>query len=418
MDMRTTATVTDSDARAYRNLYEQSVTEAAFVWLRRAVAVRQARHTLDDIAQLEQRIALALDALMTSIDLGWECCAQALALGEPGEQFTASVVAWRSQDNRHIQAAVETGLSNARSTAGLISALGWLRPELIGPWIPRFLQGKDMNHKYLGIAACSVRRENPGEALDLILARDDCRRHPLLYTRALRLAGELRRRDLMPAVQTAAGAPEPAVAFWANWSLLLLGQHAAVQNLRSPVFEPGPHRSRAIQTAFRVLPVAPAQEWISALAKDPANARAIIAATGVLGDPQAVRWLIAKMAEPPLARVAAESFTDITGIDLVKHRLHRDPPPARDETDIDVDIERDEHALPWPDADKVAALWHAQGGHFTAGRRYFLGRPITPEWLRQILAEGGMRHRQTAALELALGDPASPFLNTASKVTP
>ena len=405
---------------AYRGLYGQLVTQAAFTWWRRSLAIDQPHITLADILALEQRIAAPLNGLMTSVELGWESCEAALALGEPGEQFTATVVALRSHDVRHIQAVVESGLASKQVTTGLISAFGWLGPDIIAPWIIKFLNGKDLNHKYLGIAACSVRRADPGEKLNDILKREDCRQHTPLYARALRLVGELRRQDLMTALHAAAISPEPSIAFWANWSLILLGQHAAVKPLQSLVFNRGPHQARALQMAFRVLPIASAQEWISTLSQDPVNVRTVITATGVLGDPHAVNWLIGKMADPLLVRLAGEAFTNITGVDLVKYRLHKELHAGQSsispDGSVDTQVELEDDNLPLPDVDKVVTLWRHHGANFMVGRRYFLGKPITPEWLKNRITEGTMRQRHAAALELALIDPNSRLTNTRAKV--
>lgn len=408
------------NAAAYSGLYGQLVTQAAFTWWRRSLATEQPHITLADILALEQRIAASLNGLMTSAELGWESCEAAMALGEPGEQFTATVVALRSHDVRHIQAVVESGLKSEQVTTGLISAFGWLGSDIISPWIVKFLNGKDLNHKYLGIAACSVRRADPGEKLNEILKREDCRQHIPLYTRALRLVGELRRLDLMTALHAAAVSPEPSIAFWANWSLILLGQHAAIKPLQPLVCNRGPHQARALQMAFRVLPIGSAQEWISAMSQDPVNVRTVITATGVLGDPHAVNWLIGKMTDPLLARLAGEAFTNITGVDLVKYRLHQEPrvdqPPVSPDESIGAPLHQEDENLPLPDVDKVAALWRHHGSNFMVGRRYFLGKPITPEWLKSWITEGTMRQRHAAALELALIDPNSRLANTRAKV--
>ena len=406
---------------AYRDLFEQLAIEAAWAWLRRSMALDQPHYTLADIAGMEHHLAASLKGLTTSIDLGWECSEPALSLGEPGEQFTATVIALHTHDVRRIQTVVETGLNDPRATPGLISALGWLPGEIAQPWIERLLKGKDLNHKYLGVAACSIRREDPGELLTGILKRDDCRQHAKLHARALRLAGELRRRDLLPQLQTSLGATEPPFAFWANWSSILLDQRDLVKNLRPFVLKPGPYRARAIQLAFRVLPIEQGREWISALAKDPGSVRAVITAAGVLGDPHAVNWLINQMTDLEHARLAAEAFTLITGIDPDKSKWtpapQRIPVPSDNPDDNDIGLDEDQN-LPWPDTEKIATVWRNHGANFKAGQRYFLGKAITPEWLKHRIIEGNMRQRHAAALELALIDPPSRFINTRAKLTP
>lgn len=408
---------------AFRDLYEYGAIDSAFLWRLRSLAVNQPHYTVADLAQLERRLDAQLDALMSSLEIGWEICRSALERQQPGEVFTATVFAMRSRDIAKVRIAVESGVAQPRTFEGVVSALGWLPEGIAKPWVDRLLKGKDMKHKHLGIAAASVRREDPGELLTDILKRDDCRRYAPLYARALRLVGELRRLDLMPALQMNANSSEAAFAFWAIWSSILLGQHNLAQQLRPHALTPGEHQARAIQLAFRVLPVEQAREWISAMAKNPANQRAVVQATGVLGDPHAVNWLIDKIANPKLARLAGEALTFITGIDLEKHDLAAPPPsgvaaiPNDDPTDTFVGLDEDEH-LPWPDTDRLATLWRHHGRHFLVGRRYFLGKPPTPDWLKSVLADGTQRQRHAAALELALIDAQTHLLNTQARIIP
>ena len=92
------------------------------------------------------------------------------------------------------------------------------------------------------------------------------------------------------------------------------------------------------------------------------------------------------------------------------------PIPNDDVNDTQVGLDDDEN-LPWPDVEKVTALWRNHGANFRVGRRYFLGKPITPEWLKHKITEGTMRQRHAAALELALMDPPSRLVNTHARVT-
>lgn len=400
-------------AYAYRDLLERAASDAAFFWHLRSLAVDKSRHAAADLATLERRLDARLNLLLSSSELGWSICESALAAPEAGDIFVAAVVALRGNDMARIRTAVQLGLGSSGTAKGLISAFGWLPADIAQPWTARLLHGKDMNHKYLGVAACSVRRDDPGELLSDILNREDCRAHAPLYERALRLVGELHRQELLPVLHGAMGARESSSIFWAIWSAVLLGQRALAEDLRPFVLGPGPYRARAIQLAFRVLPAERGREWISALARDPAQARAAIAAAGVLGDPQAVRWLIDKMSDAATARLAGDAFAAITAIDLEEHRLIQSPPGDEvDDVDAGIDEDRD---LPWPDAEKVAAWWRHQGHRFAAGRRYLLGRPLSPEWLRHLLKDGAQRGRYAAALELALTEPGARLVNTRAR---
>ena len=406
----------------YRDIFEQFGTDAAFLWLLRAIAVEQPHNNAGDILALEKRIDAQLNGLMSSIDTGWAICEEGLNLQEAGEVFTAMVIAMRSHDPKRIQKAVEVGLSSNECSEGLISAMGWLPENIVSPWTQRFLNGKDMSHKLLGLATCSIRRQDPGEVLSQILQRDECKAHEQLYARALRLVGELRRQDCMPALQAALTDERDSIRFWSNWSAVLLGQHACLQQLKNFVLDPeSPYLNLALQLCFRVLSVEQGRVWISELAKEEKQTRAVIKATGILGDPHAVNWLIAKMAEPKLAKLAGEAFNFITGADLVKHELTTEQPTIHpmqenDELDEGVELDEDEN-LPYPDHKKVAMLWRSHGQRFIVGRRYFIGQEASTPWLKSVLNNGTQRQRHAASMELALHENNVQLPNTRARVT-
>ncbi len=297
--------------------------------------------------------------------------------------------------------------------------MGWLPDELANPWTERFLNGKEMAHKYLGLATCSVRRQNPGEHLMRILQRSDCQQHEKLYCRALRLIGELRRQDCMPAIHQAIHDDNENIRFWASWSAVLLGYRASAHHLQNFVFRTNPYQNQAIQLAFRALPVQQAQEWINKLSEDKDQTRAVIKATSALGDPHAINWLINTMQNPALAKLAGESFTLITGIDIKAHQLVLEAPDsivAIDDTDDDIIDQEDDENLPIPDAEKVAAIWSQQSPHYIIGQRYFMSQPMGAEHLKEILISGTQRQRHAAALELALSESDVPLPNTRAKI--
>ncbi len=407
--------------QSFYSIYEQYINEAAFLWILRSIAINEPHNNQHDILQLEQRINAQLNGLMTSMELGWKVCEESLELQEPGEVFASLIVAMRSHDFTKIKTVVDIGLMSHSATKGVVSALGWLSADIVNTWIERFLNGKDMQHKYLGVAACSVRRTDPGDALFAILKREDCIQDINLYSRALRLVGELRRQDCMPLINAAVNSDNNVNQFWANWSAILLGQHANVSYLKPYVFKSGALQDKAIQLAFRVLPVEQAREWISEMSKDEKQIRAVIKSIGVLGDPHAVNWLINKMAQPLYAKLAGESFTLITGIDLSKNELSINEPddyPAIPSDDIDDELVAldDDENLPFPDVNKVTSIWQKYGKKFVVGKRYFMGQLITSELLKNYLINGMQRQRHAAAMELALNEKGLPLVNTHGKV--
>lgn len=405
---------------AYNELIEQYADDAAFLWVLRSIAVEQPHYHRQEMLELEKRIEKKLNGLFIAPDDAWQACLSGLELEQPGEVFIATVVAFKSHDMEKIQQAVHVGLSNNEAEKGLISALGWLPSNLVQPWIKKLFTSKDLNHKYLALASCSVRRENPSKYLTRILERDDCKQQIKLYARALRLIGELRRQDLMPQLSAAVEHDNQDIRFWAIWSAILLGNHQQVSQLESYVLTANANRQHAVNIAFRVLPIEQARHWISTLSNDPAQSRIVIQAVGVLGDPHAVNWLITQMKEKDTARLAAQSFTFITGIDLLDHALMaEDSEPiiesANDNTDKQ-SILQDDNNLPWPDHTKISKLWMNKGSGFITGQRYFLGESLSEANLQNSLRDGGQRQRHAAALELSLTHNEMPMQNTRCKI--
>lgn len=409
---------------AYREMYEQFANDAAFLWLLRSIASDQPNYVSADLLELEERIDMHLDGLMTAPEVSWDICADAMSIEQSGEIFAAAVLAFRSLDINKIQQVVELGLRSEEGVLGLTSALGWLPEKICHSWIKKFLTSKDLNHKYLAIAACSVRREDPREYLTSIFQRVDCLSHQKLYARSLRLVGELKRRDLSAALPIALRSDNPEVLFWAAWSEVMLGDKSAVKLLQSFALAPGPFQSWAIDTVFRVLPIPEGREWIGLLAKDSAQIRNVIKATAALGDPHAITWLVAQMQVPALSRLAGEAFATITGIDLEEHHLALAELPDLDGVlpdgptdspdDDNVDMSEDER-LPFPHSDKVAATWQKYQHRFTAGQRYFMGKSIDVEHLKSVFTSGSQRQRRAAAMELSLLQPNYFLLNHAAR---
>lgn len=392
----------------------QHAEDAAFLWLLRALAVHAPHYTLADLARLDERIEAHLDGLRIAAMEGWALCQEALeSFGEAGEAFAAAVLALESGERERIRAVATTACAAPDARRGLVAALGWVEWARVEPWLPRLLAAREPVYRHLGIAACALHRRDPGPALAAAVADAD----PELRARALRTAGELKRRDLLPELLRRLADEDETCRFWAAWAAALLGHPAALGPLKLFVESGSLHAESALQLAVRALEPARALNWLKGLAQDPAQARIVTMAAGILGDPLCLPGLLKRMAVPALARLAGESFTLITGVDLAYADLEGARPegfesgPSENPADENVALDPDED-LPWPDPERVAAWWAAHQGEFQAGRRYLLGRPIEPGHLRQVLLTGYQRQRRAAALELALREPAAALFET------
>lgn len=411
--------------KAYREIYEPVADDASFLWVLRSIVVNQADYDSADLLALDERIDATFNALMTAPEESWDICANAMSIQQSGELFAAANIAFRSLDVRKIQEVVEAGMQSQEAFTGLAGALAWLPGRLCHSWIKKFLTSKDLDHKHLAVTVCSLRREDPREYLTAIVQRDDCIAHKPLYIRSLRLIGELKRTDLAPVVRVALQSKDPMILFWATWSSIILGDKSVINNLKTFVLSESPYQARAIDLAFRILPVDEAREWINLLAKSPKQIRQVIKASATFGDPHAINWLITQMRVPALMRLAGEAFSTITGIALEEHKLALEELPQLDDqlpaTAANEDLEdgdlnlSDDDRLPFPNADKIAAVWQRYQQRFIPGRRYFMGQQLNSEHLFTIYASGNQRQRRAAALELALLQSEQYLLNYAAK---
>lgn len=396
-------------------ILDQHVEEAALLWLRRDSAVGQPHFKLKDLAVLDNQLDAHLDGLRIaeaqSADAGWTVCRREFRWGEPGEVFPAAILALESGKPDRIQRVLEAGGESYENSRPLVSAFGWLPYDTVAGHIDHLLTSEDAGLRRVGLASCAAHGHDPGAPLVEALEEDD----DCLRARALRAVGELGRVDLLPAVEQHIAVEDERCRFSAAWSVALMsGQEEAIEALRKVVETDGPGRERALQMALRRMEIGAAREWIEEIDQDARLARPAVVGTGVLGTPESVPWLFDQMQAPPVARVAGEAFSMITGVDIAYEDLDGEWPegfeagPTEDPRDEDVEMDPDEN-LPWPDRGKLAGWWRKNQDRFEQGTRYLLGRPMTIDWLNDVLRNGYQRQRATAALELAIRQPGTPL---------
>jgi uncharacterized protein (TIGR02270 family) len=395
-------------------IIDQHAEEAAFLWLRRDAAVHQPHYDLEDLAELDERVESHIDGLRIAGDAGWEVAHQALSWEEPGEIFTAAVLAFESLQTERIEAVLELGMTQPELVRGIISALGWIPFDKVAHPVNQFLKATDAEQRYLGIAAYAIHRVNPGQHLDHAIADENLN----LRTRALRAAGELGRQDLLPKLQQQYQADDEATRFWAAWSATLLGERQeALEILKAFSQPPSPWKARALPILLRSMDLKNATDWLKTIAKTPELIRLLIIGIGIVGEPTQIPWLIQQMENPEMARIAGESFTFITGAALDDEDLEGDEPegfeagPTENPEDEDIDLDPDEDLL-WPNPALVQAWWNKHQGQYHPNTRYLVGKPITTEHCQQVLTTGLQRQRIAAALELALMQPEAPLFET------
>ena len=395
---------------------QQHAEEAAHLRHMRSVLAAAPHVKLHHLRRLDDRLAAHLDGLAVAGEFGSSLCEAALENPGVGEVFAATVRAIEEKDERRLDKLFALVGAVPEAQPGLISAFGWVSANSLQGTGAKLLASKEPFRRLAGIAACAMHMVDPGTALMQSVTDAE----PQLRARVLRAVGELGRRDLLAACVSALQNEDPACRFWAAWSAVLLGDHSnAVRVLESFVLLPNAFRGRALRLLLKVLDLPSAQQVLKTVAHDPANKRLLIQGAGIAGDAQYLPWLIGQMADDKFARLAGESFSMITGLDLAYLDLERKPPenveagPTENPEDENVDMDQDD-SLPWPDAAKIQAWWQANQAHYQQGVRYFMGEPISAPHCQKVLREGYQRQRIAAAEYLCLLSSGTILFNTSA----
>jgi len=396
-------------------IISQHAEEVAFLWLMRSSAIHEPHYSLKDLTQLDDRVEAHIDGLRIVGGAGWEICKEALTLNEPGEVFAAAVLALEGSDGQRVDEVVKVAITEPENWRALVSATGWLSDEDYQRWIPGLLTANDPSYRRLAVAASIINRQDSGSALTAALDEPE----PQYQARALRGVGELKRRDLLPVLQQKYKSDDARCQFWAAWSGVLVRDKSALEVVKNHATAESPFLEQALQLILRVMDVTTASKWLSEFTQSKEVLRQSIQGAGIIGDPLYVPWLINLMTVPEVARVAGESFSMITGVDIAYENMEGEWPegfeagPTENPEDEDVAMDSDED-LPWPESSLIQAWWDKNKNQFRVGARYLVGQPISIEHCQQVLKTGYQRRRRAAALELALLQTDEPLFNTSA----
>lgn len=388
----------------------QHAEDASILHATRTALTRAPHVRLRHLRRFDDRLDAHLHGLTVAGDAAWSVCQAALERLSEGRVFAATIpIVGRTSERMEQLLALSTLSSEA--LRGIVSAFGWLEPALLRGLAVDLLNSTNPTKRLIAVAACGLHRVDPG----LTSARRFEDKSPVVRARAWRTAAEIGKRELVSTAAAAITDEDPACQFWAAWAAVLLGdKHSALDLIAKIAAVPGPFRTRAFQITLQAKSPQSAHNWLTTLAREPANQRWLIRGAGLVGDPIYVPWLISQMSDLKTTRLAGESFSLITGLDLAWLDLEVKPPenfesgPNDDPNDPNVDMDEDD-GLPWPDVKKIEAWWHANSNRFQPGTRYFMGQPLNRDNCLRVLKEGFQRQRIAAALYLSLLNPGTPL---------
>ena len=389
---------------------QQHAEEASFLWMLRDKAVSDPHYSLDDLANLDNRVEAHLAGLRLAGQAAWEFLAPALSRLEADDTFAAAILALESAEGVLLSDVLEAVSESRDAERGFVAALGWVSEEHFEKWMPGLLESANPAYVRSAVASLAIRRAEMEIEIKSSLRSDDT----ATRARALRAIGETSERSMATILAEHFQSDDESCRFWAAWSSALLGDRNVGETLKSFVDFDTEFAYRSLQIAPRILDPANCQHWLRGLAQEESSRRYALIGCGVSGDPVYIPTLINQMTVPEYSRVAGEAFSMITGVDLAYDDLDKDAPenfdagPNDDPDDEDVDVDPDED-LPWPDAELIDRWWHEHSTQYQQGVRYLCGEPITDQNCRRVLREGFQRQRISAAYELALMNPDEPL---------
>jgi uncharacterized protein (TIGR02270 family) len=382
----------------------------------RVYLVLAANTKLLQLSRLDDRLSANIDGLDIAGEYGTRLAIARLLDPADAEVFAVAVNALESSNLVTLEKLLFIVDLFPVSLDGFVSAFGWVSAANLQGVTKRLLDSPNPFRRQVGFTACGMHQVNPGAAL--VAALND--ENTALRSRALRVVADLSLVDHLPACIDALAHPDPDCVYQAARACILLGNRgASVSALHRIALAPGPWRSSALGLSLKLQSPTDAHATLKALAQDPACIRLLIQGIGTAGDPHYVPWLIQQMQDLKLNRLAGESFSFITGLDLAYLDLERKPPegvgfgPNDDPNDDNVAMDEDD-GLPWPDVEKVSAWWQAHGHRFAPGTRYFMGEPPSLAHCLDVLKNGFQRQRMAAAIYLCLLKPGTPLFNCAA----
>lgn len=394
------------------DVVEEHLADAAFLWERWERALVSPALGVGEVAEgVEERLAANLEGLAVAGAAALPRILEpALDEGEPGEAFAAASTTLELPGG---PGRVWAALARAEGERGaaLIRAVALSRaigPGDLGP----MLEDPSATVVAAGLEAFALRGEDAGAPLLRHLGSVDA----AVAVPALRAAcftGQAVRGH----VERAWSSRDADIRDGALEAGLRLGLRPAFLACRHIVEERDPRAQRAL--ALLALGGDPADlPRIEKASAEPSLRAAALLALGRLGAPAGLETIVAAMKDPPpVARIAGEAFTAITGIavqgELQAAEPQEAPLPPLEEDDLDAQlVEGPEAELPLPNGDAVAALLRTLGPGPDRLARQEGGQPATPRNLLRRFSTASMRRRGLIAIELAVRSSGSLRLET------
>lgn len=389
------------------DIYEEHLNEAGFRWTQWEKALDAPDYVLEEVAELEEHVAAHVDGLV----LGGEPVAERLlvpALAEDPERIVAATLALLQAEAPSGPAAVLAALPAAEPDAltALRRAFELAPATVIPANLPALLKREDAVPELLALVLDTLGVH--GLATAPLCTPFLTHAEPKVAAAALRAATRAR-LPVEPAVlQRALDSKEPALRDAAILAGLVTGQRASWAACQSAAGTGTPESNGLPLLLLGMSGDERDVKRLMELLSNEALRPQVLFALGFSGRVAAADACVELMRVKPVATLAGEAFSAITGLRIAEE--YALPPeeeeeslPPLEEEDLDADLSsKPEDDLPKPRAESVAVWWQETRKRMDGKQRYLDGQPFTPQALLDALASAPMRRRHALALEVAL----------------
>ena len=388
------------------DIYEQHLEEAAFLWTQWEQVLAAPDYVLAEAEPMEERIHAHVDGLV----LGGEAVAKrflfpALQGDDPELIRTAALPLLLGE----VPGSADGVLERARSAddaalAALQRALEVLEPTLLPPWLQSLLRQEEPTLQALAMEVLGFHQCAPAAACQALSTHES----PKLAAAALRAAGRSRVEFSPAALERALASPSLEVRDAAIEAGAIKGHRSTWAACRSAV------QSRSLASPLPLLVLAVSGDEkdlkrIQELLSDRALLPDVLWAMGFSGRIACADICLEFMRQEPVAPLAGEAFSAITGLRIEgpyaaerKEPEVQEPVPlAQENLEADLALKPTD-ALPLPQPHAIATWWQEIRPKMDLQRRYLEGRLFEPQLLMGALESSSMRRRHVLALELAL----------------
>jgi hypothetical protein len=209
-----------------------------------------------------------------------------------------------------IEAAAALGETGIKGISGAIARTS---RDKLRPFVATWVDSRETMLKCIGLAALWHHRADARSSLGELVTNGQSE----VRIRALRLAGGLRRRDLLPVVTERLAADQPQERLAASFAACLLGaSRTALPVLDDLLASASVPQGEVIDIRLLASEETSAKAWLQKCLDKSSLRQPALAVIGLLGDRSIVPWLIERMREPQSAYAAGLAWRDLFEVDF------------------------------------------------------------------------------------------------------